>query len=83
MMAVGSQVGLYVERKRAADELERFFDLSLDLLCVASLDGYFLRLNPAWDRVLGFEDAELLRHALHGLRASRRSRRHDRRDVAR
>ncbi len=44
---------------RAADELARFFELSLDLFCVASLDGYFLRLNPAWERVFGFTDAEL------------------------
>ena len=46
MTAVGCQIGVYVVRRRAADELERFFDLSLDLLCVANLDGYFLRLNP-------------------------------------
>ena len=59
MGTVGSQIGLYLDRKRAADELETFFNLSPDLLCVASLDGHFLRLNPAWTRVLGFEDAEL------------------------
>ena len=59
MMTAGSQIGLYVARKWAADELEMFFTLSSDLLCVASLDGYFQRLNPAWTRVLGFEDAEL------------------------
>ena len=59
LMMVGSQIGLHVERKWAADELEAFFALSLDLLCVASLDGHFLRLNPAWKTVLGFEEAEL------------------------
>ncbi len=59
MSAVGRQIGVYVERRRAADELERFFDLSLDLLCVANLDGYFLRLNRAWGRVFGYSDAEL------------------------
>ena len=53
MTAVGRQLGVYVERRRAADELERFFELSLDLLCVANLEGYFLRLNQAWTRVLG------------------------------
>ena len=59
MMTAGAQIGLYVARKWAADELETFFTLSLDLLCVASLDGYFLRLNPAWTHVLGFDEAEL------------------------
>src|SRR6185436_10956013 len=59
MMTAGAQIGLYVARKWASDELETFFRLSLDLLCVASLDGYFLRLNPAWTHVLGFDEAEL------------------------
>jgi two-component system sensor histidine kinase/response regulator len=59
MAAVGQQIGIYVERQRAADELERFFVLSLDLLCVANLDGYFIRVNPAWTRVLGYDVATL------------------------
>ncbi|MBP7777826.1 MAG: response regulator [Acidobacteria bacterium] len=59
LTAVGKQIGVYVERRRVADEFERFFDLSLDLLCVANLDGYFLRLNAAWGRLLGFSDDEL------------------------
>jgi two-component system sensor histidine kinase/response regulator len=60
MAIAGSQIGLYVERKWAAEELERFFNLSLDLLCVASLEGRFVRVNPAWQRLLGYSDDELL-----------------------
>jgi PAS domain-containing protein len=37
----------------AQENLRRLFDLSLDLLCVAGLDGYFKHVNPAFTRVLG------------------------------
>jgi PAS domain S-box-containing protein len=50
------------ESARLAAEQERdcFFNLSIDLLGVANFDGYFTRLNPAFERVLGFTTAELM-----------------------
>jgi PAS domain S-box-containing protein len=54
------------ERKRTeellqqkTDELDRFFNLDLDLLCIADTDGYFHRLNLAWETTLGYTRAEL------------------------
>jgi PAS domain S-box-containing protein len=47
-------------RTAAEQERDRFFDLSLDLLIVANLEGHFVRVNPACTRMLGFTSAELI-----------------------
>ena len=38
----------------------RFFDLSIDMLCVLQFDGYFKLLNRAWEKTLGFTREELM-----------------------
>ncbi len=40
-------------------ELDQFFTLALDLLCIADTDGHFRRLNPAWETALGWRIDEL------------------------
>jgi PAS domain S-box-containing protein len=48
------------DRKRAEEELDRLFSMSVDMLCVAGFDGYFKQVNPAWTRVLGWSPEELM-----------------------
>ena len=74
---------------RATDDLEertrerdRIWSVSEDLLGVATFDGDFVSVNPAWEKVLGWSEAEVkglqidgLRHpddAAHSLQARRR-----------
>jgi len=48
-----------IARQAAIEERDRFFDVSIDMLSTASAGGYFVRLNPAWTAILGYELDEL------------------------
>lgn len=49
------------ERKRAEEELSQIFSMSLDMICAADLNtATFLKVNPAFEAVLGYGEEELL-----------------------
>lgn len=52
------------ERLHAQRELDQFFSLSLELLCIAGFDGYLKKVNPTFEHVLGFSREELLTRPL-------------------
>ncbi len=55
-------VGLAIdisEWRRAVLDIDRFFELSVDVLCIAGFDGYMRRVNPAFERVLGLSNEEI------------------------
>ena len=47
-------------RHTKSEELDQFFNVSLDMLCVANTEGYFVRLNPAFENILGYTTRELV-----------------------
>ena len=48
------------ERRKAEQQVDRFFALSLDMLGIAGLHGHFLRVNASFERTLGYSAEELL-----------------------
>jgi len=48
-----------VDREGSTTRRDRFFALSVDMLCVAGFDGYVKDLNPSWHEILGFTNEEL------------------------
>lgn len=42
------------ELKNKTMELENFFSVNLDLLCIADTNAYFIKVNKSWESILGY-----------------------------
>jgi PAS domain S-box-containing protein/putative nucleotidyltransferase with HDIG domain len=59
-LVVGALVGSAASERRDLERaVSRHSELSVDLICTATFDGFFTRLNPSWERVLGYSVNEL------------------------
>ncbi|MEG3833074.1 MULTISPECIES: PAS domain S-box protein [unclassified Microcoleus] len=58
-IGVGGVAIEITDRKKAEEERDRFFTLSLDLICIISFEGKFKRINPSWENTLGYKAHEL------------------------
>ena len=57
---LGCLVGLVSRQREEAEARSgRWFEMSNDLLCEATLDGYFTRVNEAWETTLGYTAEDL------------------------
>jgi len=59
LLIANKELAFQRELKIKSEEIERFFSLSLDLICIADMDGNLLKVNRAWESILGYPVAEL------------------------
>jgi PAS domain S-box-containing protein len=50
---------LELNLQQKTEEIDRFFTIALDLLCIGDVDGYLRRVSLGWEKVLGYTVAEL------------------------
>lgn len=58
--SLAGKLGPEVKRQKAEEEINRFFDVSPDVLCIAGVDGFFKRVNPSFCHMLGYDKQLLL-----------------------
>lgn len=59
-----AKVSRLLERREIEAEYARFFNFSLDLLCITDNYGSFININPAWKKTLGYTLQELIAKSL-------------------
>jgi PAS domain S-box-containing protein len=59
-------ISLIVDRRKIEElkNFEKIFNLSNDMICIAGTDGHFKKTNPAFKKVLGWDDDFLLKATL-------------------
>ena len=48
------------QRKKATKDLDRIFELSADLISIATFDGILLKINPAFTTLFGYKTEEII-----------------------
>jgi len=60
LIAASNRIGEEIRHRRTYDQLQSFFQLSGDLLCITDMNGYFKKINPSVCKLLGFSEEEML-----------------------
>ncbi|MCW9041534.1 MAG: PAS domain-containing protein, partial [Flavobacteriales bacterium] len=53
-------LGAEIKRKQQEQELSLFFNSAPDILAIASSNGHFVKTNPAFTKILGYTEEELI-----------------------
>lgn len=55
-----TELDYYKSKDTLQENFDYFFNETTDLICIANLDGYFLKINPAFTNILGYTESELI-----------------------
>ncbi|MDT0687177.1 PAS domain-containing protein [Autumnicola psychrophila] len=56
---INKEIGLPILHRKKEEELNSFFNLANELLCIVGMDGFFKRVNPAFSKSLGYTEEEI------------------------
>ena len=60
LVSMADQIGQLIKRKKSEEQLEHFFNLSVDMFVVAGFDEIIRRVNPAAESITGYSRDELI-----------------------
>ncbi len=58
--AIANLIATALQRHQATEELNQFFNLSLDLFCIVGIDSTIKRINPRFQSLLGYTSDQIL-----------------------
>lgn len=61
---ISHQIGAYIQKNKSENELNMFFNISPDLICIAGYDGYFKKINGTVSKFLNYPNEKLLSEPL-------------------
>jgi PAS domain S-box-containing protein len=64
LQTISKQIGADIQKNKIDNELNHFFTLSPDVLCIASEDCFFRKINPAMIKIMEYTEAELLSRSI-------------------
>ncbi|WP_316819852.1 PAS domain S-box protein [Pedobacter gandavensis] len=68
LLAKQAMALILYRRERAEHQyFDQLYELSNDLICIAGLDGFFKKINPAFERILGWKSKQLMSHSFFSL----------------
>ncbi|MCH8556763.1 MAG: PAS domain S-box protein [Balneolia bacterium] len=60
MKELSGYLGREIKRKQLEEEMSNIFNVATDIICIAGMDGYYKRINPAASKLTGYSESELL-----------------------